>query len=101
MLQTGRVVVRHCKGSKENEFKPKTFALENKMFFLLVGVFTHRNHNNGKESPGGSFTKFTAHRFKKYLQATNPSLLILSVGVFTHRNQETKLGEYPHLWLIF
>ena len=37
-------------------------------------LWTHLN-NNGKESPGGSFTKFTAHRFKKYLQATNPSLL--------------------------
>ena len=27
---------------------------------------------NGKESPAGSFAKFTAHAFKKYLQANNP-----------------------------
>ncbi len=30
---------------------------------------------NGKESPSGSFSKFTAHRFKKYLQQQNPDLL--------------------------
>jgi len=30
---------------------------------------------NGKESPAGSFAKFTAHQFKKYLQITNPALL--------------------------
>jgi len=30
---------------------------------------------NGKESPAGSFTKFTAHRFKKYLQLSDASLL--------------------------
>ena len=31
---------------------------------------------NGKESPAGSFAKFTAHQFKKYLSETNPTLLI-------------------------
>ncbi|SDE07681.1 hypothetical protein SAMN04488024_11190 [Pedobacter soli] len=30
---------------------------------------------NGKESPAASFTKFTAHEFKKYLAANNPLLL--------------------------
>jgi putative transposase len=30
---------------------------------------------NGKESPAGSFTKYTAHEFKKYLQQNNPGLL--------------------------
>ncbi len=30
---------------------------------------------NGKESAAGSFAKFTAHQFKKYLAANNPSLL--------------------------
>ncbi len=27
--------------------------------------------NNGKETPAGSFAKFTAHRFKKHLVQTN------------------------------
>ncbi|MCW5908563.1 MAG: transposase [Chitinophagales bacterium] len=31
---------------------------------------------NGKESPSGSFSKYTAHRFKKYLQQYNPDLLM-------------------------
>ena len=31
---------------------------------------------NGKESPAGSFAKFTAHKFKKYLQLNDPGLLI-------------------------
>lgn len=30
---------------------------------------------NGKESPAASFTKFTAHEFKKYLAANNPERL--------------------------
>ncbi len=30
---------------------------------------------NGKESAGSSFAKYTAHRFKKYLQFVNPDLL--------------------------
>ena len=30
---------------------------------------------NGKESPAGSFAKFTAHQFKKYLTGTDISLL--------------------------
>ena len=30
---------------------------------------------NGKESPAGSFAKFTAHQFKKYLQVENPCSL--------------------------
>ena len=30
---------------------------------------------NGKESPSGSFSKFTAHQFKKYLTQTNLELL--------------------------
>jgi len=30
---------------------------------------------NGKETPKGSFLKFTAHEFKKKIQATNPTLL--------------------------
>lgn len=30
---------------------------------------------NGKESPAGSFTKYTAHQFKKYLAATNMTRL--------------------------
>ena len=30
---------------------------------------------NGKESPAGSFAKFTAHQFKKYLSETNISTL--------------------------
>lgn len=30
---------------------------------------------NGKESPLASFTKFTAHQFRKYLSANNPNLL--------------------------
>ena len=32
---------------------------------------------NGKESTAGSFAKFTAHQFKKYLSATNTALLRL------------------------
>ncbi|MBN8860226.1 MAG: transposase [Sphingobacteriales bacterium] len=31
---------------------------------------------NGKESPAGSFTKFTAHQIKKYLQANNQLQLL-------------------------
>ena len=31
--------------------------------------------SNGKESPAGSFTKYTAHEFKKYLTETNVKLL--------------------------
>ena len=30
---------------------------------------------NGKESPAGSFAKYTAHQFRKYLLQTNPTLL--------------------------
>ncbi len=30
---------------------------------------------NGKESPAGSFTKYTGHQFKKYLNETNVDLL--------------------------
>ncbi|GBL34548.1 hypothetical protein EMGBS15_01430 [Filimonas sp.] len=30
---------------------------------------------NGKESPAGSFTKFTAHQFRKFLKQNNPALL--------------------------
>ena len=30
---------------------------------------------NGKESPAGSFSKFTAHQFQKYLKVENPILL--------------------------
>jgi putative transposase len=30
---------------------------------------------NGKESPAGSFTKYTAHEFKKYLQEKSPQVL--------------------------
>jgi putative transposase len=30
---------------------------------------------NGKESAAGSFTKYTAHAFKKYLQKHNPTIL--------------------------
>ena len=30
---------------------------------------------NGKESPAGSFAKFTAHQFKEYLQSTNAAEL--------------------------
>src|SRR3954452_1257942 len=30
---------------------------------------------NGKETPQGSFLKYTAHNFKKYLSANNPSFL--------------------------
>jgi putative transposase len=30
---------------------------------------------NGKESPAGSFAKFTAHQFQKQLRNTNPELL--------------------------
>ena len=30
---------------------------------------------NGKESPAGSFAKFTAHQFRKYLMQTNAGLL--------------------------
>ena len=33
------------------------------------------NEKNGKETAQGSFLKFTAHAFKKYLRANNPSLL--------------------------
>jgi REP element-mobilizing transposase RayT len=31
---------------------------------------------NGKESPAGSFAKFTAHEFKKYLTIKSPNLLL-------------------------
>ena len=33
-------------------------------------------NNKRKESVAGSFSKFTAHEFKKYLQINNPDLLI-------------------------
>ena len=33
------------------------------------------NELNGKETSQGSFLKFTAHEFKKYLQVNNPSFL--------------------------
>jgi len=33
--------------------------------------------DNGKESPAGSFAKFTAHQFKKYLSARDASMLKL------------------------
>ena len=31
---------------------------------------------NGKESPAGSFVKYTAHQIKKYLQTNNPQQLL-------------------------
>lgn len=31
--------------------------------------------DNGKESPAGSFAKYTAHQFRRYLLVKNPSLL--------------------------
>jgi putative transposase len=31
---------------------------------------------NGKESPAGSFAKYTAHEFKRYLMIENPGLLM-------------------------
>lgn len=37
-------------------------------------VWTHLSRN-GKESPAGSFTKFTAHQIKKYLESSAPQLL--------------------------
>ncbi len=38
-------------------------------------VWTHLKQN-GKESPAGSFTKFTAHQIKKYLYQTDPLHLL-------------------------
>ena len=37
-------------------------------------IWTHLSLN-GKESPAGSFTKFTAHQIKKHLQLYAPQLL--------------------------
>ena len=37
-------------------------------------IWTHLKLN-GKESPAGSFTKFTAHQIKKYLQQNSPQQL--------------------------
>ncbi len=51
--------------------------LTNKGLVTLYGFVIMPNHihllwyiksQNGKESPAGSFSKFTAHQFKKYLQ---------------------------------
>jgi len=39
---------------------------------------------NAKESPSGSFSKFTAHEFKRYLQSCNPLLL----GRFASEKQD-------------
>jgi len=59
------------------------YLVENK-FVEIYGYIIMPNHihllwnilkTNGKESPAGSFAKFTAHHFKKYLLSTNPSLL--------------------------
>jgi len=45
---------------------------------------------NGKESPAGSFAKFTAHEFKKYLSLTN----VLQLQYY---QSEKKDREY-HFW---
>lgn len=37
-------------------------------------IWTHLSLN-GKESPAGSFTKYTAHQLKKYLQTNHPNQL--------------------------
>jgi len=44
------------------------------------------NEKNGKETAQGSFFKFTAHAFKKYLKANNPSLL-QSFAVTAHNKK--------------
>jgi REP element-mobilizing transposase RayT len=69
-----------CKMIVINSLK---YLVENK-FVEIYGYVIMPNHIhllwnilkvNGKETPAGSFAKFTAHHFKKYLLSTNPSLL--------------------------
>ena len=59
------------------------YLVENK-FIEIYGYVIMPNHihliwnilkMNGKESPAGSFAKYTAHQFRKYLLQTNPTLL--------------------------
>ena len=40
-----------------------------------IHLIWRMNKINGKETPSGSFTKFTAHQFKKKLLESNPILL--------------------------
>ncbi|HQO31537.1 MAG TPA: transposase [Chitinophagales bacterium] len=58
--------------------------LTEKKLIKIYGYVIMPNHihllwqildQNGKESPAGSFAKYTAHQFKKYLQANNEPLL--------------------------
>jgi putative transposase len=58
--------------------------LVNKELIKIYGYVIMPNHihviwkmlaENGKESPAGSFTKYTAHQFKKILTNQNPGLL--------------------------
>ena len=59
------------------------YLVENE-FIEIYGYVIMPNHihliwnilkMNGKESPAGSFAKYTAHQFRKYLLQTNPTLL--------------------------
>lgn len=47
--------------------------------YVIMPNHIHLNWNmleqNGKESPSGSFAKYTAHAFKKYLSESNAALL--------------------------
>ena len=57
------------------------YLVDNKLVDVYVIMPNHIHiiwnilKNNGKESPSASFTKFTAHQFKKYLSIHNQHLL--------------------------
>lgn len=46
---------------------------------------------NGKESPAGSFAKYTAHQFKKYLQVQNSPLL----NIFSSKKGDRAFQFFP------
>lgn len=50
-------------------------------------IWTHLSLN-GKESPAGSFAKYTAHKIKKYLQTNNPHQLANYLSVKNDRKYQ-------------
>jgi putative transposase len=53
-----------------------------------VHLIWRMHQQNGKESVGSSFAKFTAHRFKRILQLSNPDLLNDFISTKRDRNYQ-------------
>ena len=58
------------------------------------------NDKNGKETAQGSFLKFTAHAFKKYLRSNNPFLL-QSFAVIAHNKKFEFWQRDPQAFHLF